>query len=103
MAEKDIRQRAMAQIRAYYGDAAVLWPQTGAIGGIGRPDVVACIGGHFVAIEIKAPGKRPRISQIAQLDAVVRAGGIAILYDGSVDIIDMLEQAIARKAVHRMR
>jgi hypothetical protein len=92
--EASVRRRALQALARAYGDDALVWSQTGAIGAIGRPDVVACIRGRFVAIEFKAPGKRPRPDQLAQLERVERAGGVAIIYDGAGDIVEIIEAAL---------
>lgn len=55
--------------------------------GVGSSDLIGwnpvTIGGHrvavFTAIEVKMPGRNPSPQQIAFLDAVSAAGGIAIL------------------------
>lgn len=49
----------------------------------GVSDLLACYKGRFIAIEVKAPGKRGNLSdaQARFLDAVEKAGGIAIVAD----------------------
>ena len=44
---------------------------------IGTPDIIACINGYFVAIEVKQPTKTPRINQINQLSIIRKSKGIA--------------------------
>lgn len=45
----------------------------------GIPDLLCCIGGKFVGIELKAENGRPSELQIYNLDRIDRAGGIAFL------------------------
>lgn len=47
----------------------------------GTPDFLLCINGHFVAIEAKAPGQRPRALQMVHLDRITAAGGTALWGD----------------------
>ena len=41
----------------------------------GIPDIVGCIGGRFVAIEVKRPGKRPTKLQGHVMGLIREAGG----------------------------
>ncbi len=45
----------------------------------GTPDILACIEGRFVAIEVKAPRGRLSKVQEVQLAKIERAGGITIV------------------------
>lgn len=46
-------------------------------------DCLLCVGGMFVAIETKAPGKKPTPRQKYRMGTVTRAGGIAMVIDGT--------------------
>lgn len=45
----------------------------------GVPDLLVCIRGYFMAVELKAPNGRPSNLQIWNLRKISEAGGIAIL------------------------
>lgn len=46
----------------------------------GTPDFLICIGGYFVALELKRDGRqKPEPLQKRKLDMVRRAGGLAIV------------------------
>ena len=45
----------------------------------GIPDVLACVNGHFVGIELKAPNGKPSPLQIHNLKKIDEAGGHAVL------------------------
>lgn len=49
----------------------------------GTPDILGCVDGKFIAIEVKAPGKLNTLKplQIFQLNAINDAGGIAFAAD----------------------
>lgn len=45
----------------------------------GTPDVVACVNGSFVAIEVKQPGGRVSALQAAHIELIKQAGGHAFV------------------------
>ena len=45
----------------------------------GIPDLLVCVQGHFLGIELKAPRGRPSDLQLYNLLEIERAGGIAFL------------------------
>lgn len=45
----------------------------------GVPDLLACVNGYFVAIEVKAPNGKPSELQIYNRDKIREAGGISII------------------------
>lgn len=47
----------------------------------GIPDIIACINGRFVAIELKATNGKPSKLQVYNIDKINKSGGIGyILY-----------------------
>lgn len=46
---------------------------------VGVPDILACVNGYFVAIEVKAPNGKPSELQLYNLAEIKKAGGIALL------------------------
>jgi Holliday junction resolvase len=44
----------------------------------GVPDVICCMNGKFIAIEVKRSGKQPEPLQIYNAQRIEKAGGIAI-------------------------
>lgn len=48
---------------------------------VGTPDIIACVNGYFVAIEVKAENGRPSELQLHHIEEIKKAGGYAtILY-----------------------
>lgn len=45
----------------------------------GVPDVLACVNGYFMGIEVKGPKGKPSELQIYNLRKIIRSNGIAIL------------------------
>lgn len=46
---------------------------------VGVPDVLVCLNGKFVAIEVKAPNGKPSALQIHNLEQIRDAGGYGLL------------------------
>lgn len=47
----------------------------------GTPDILACINGHFVGIEVKAQKGKPSELQLAKIEHIRKAGGFGfVLY-----------------------
>lgn len=46
---------------------------------IGTPDILACVNGHFVAVEVKAENGRPSDLQIYHIEQIKKAGGYGII------------------------
>ena len=52
----------------------------------GVPDILACINGRFVAIEVKAPNGKPSELQLYNIEEIKKSGGIAmVLYPKDFD------------------
>ena len=48
---------------------------------IGTPDIIACVNGYFVAVEVKAENGKPSQLQLHHIEQIKKAGGVAyILY-----------------------
>lgn len=46
---------------------------------VGIPDILACVNGYFVGIEVKASNGRPSELQIWNREKIRQAGGISII------------------------
>lgn len=57
-------------------------------------DDLCCVGGRFVGIEYKAPGKFPTPRQLLTMRQIHLAGGIAIWGDNPDKIIDDIKAAL---------
>jgi len=61
---------------------------------IGTPDILACLNGYFVAIEIKKPTKKPRLNQLKQMQQIKKAKGIAFYATSVKDVIAYLKEIV---------
>ena len=59
----------------------------------GIPDIIACIKGLFVGIEVKAPGRINNQSQEQKIHQknIELAGGIYLLVDNLKEVVDFVE------------
>lgn len=57
-------------------------------------DFLCCVKGRFLAIEAKAPGKKPTGRQEDVLAEVMAAGGTAIWLDDKVMEVEQLERIL---------
>lgn len=46
---------------------------------VGIPDILACVNGFFIAIEVKSDSGKPSELQLWNRDEIRKAGGIAII------------------------
>jgi len=75
---KDAVKKMLKEYKAYQH-----WPvQTG----YGAPtlDCIACVAGLYIAIETKAPGKKPTPRQLLTMEEINNAGGITLVVDGDL-------------------
>lgn len=76
-------------------DAHGVWhfsPVSNGMGRHGIPDIICCWDGKFLAIEVKAPGKRNNTSalQDREIAAINAARGTAIVVDDVSQIVEVL-------------
>ena len=45
----------------------------------GTPDITACLNGRFIAIEVKQPGGVVSPLQVAHIELIKKAGGVAFV------------------------
>lgn len=88
--------RVKRSIRSFLGKLPKVWVMVkdqGAYSVRGLPDIVCSIDGMFLALEVKAPGKKARKLQQFHLNAISNAGGASACVESVDDVrfaIDML-------------
>lgn len=88
-------EKVKADHKAYLNARGAYWfmPVQMGLGVSGTPDFLCCIGGRFVGIETKAPGKTPSKFQELRINQIIAAGGVAF-WTNSLDYTkEMLEAA----------
>lgn len=78
VSEKSIQTAGLKFLRSQPGG---VWFKIHDLLTSGIPDVIGCYNGKFIAIEFKAPGKKPNPLQQYTIDKINEFGGIAISCD----------------------
>ena len=87
-----IKARVKNKLKAH--GAWFFMPVAGPFGRHGIPDIVCCLpNGRFLAVEVKAPGKRFNMTdqQIHVLNSIVEHGGIAVCVDDASMLDEVLK------------
>jgi Holliday junction resolvase len=90
---KDQVRKILDEMNAYY-----FFPAANGYGRTGIPDVIACVGGHFVGIECKAGSKQPTALQQRELDNIEKAEGTGLIVnaDNISNLKNILENVYER-------
>ena len=83
--EQNIQTAIMDYIKSI-GGLPIKQNQIGIYAQAGVPDIIACIRGRFVAIEVKKTGQKPKPIQYAFIDAINGCGGLAFWADNLEDV-----------------
>lgn len=81
--EAKVKARVVEMLKAFAPDVWWSFPLTGGFGNSGTPDILACCWGHFLAIECKAGNNTPTALQQREIDAIITAGGAALVINES--------------------
>ena len=71
-------------------------------GRVGAPDWLVMLSGGGFFVETKAPGARPRKSQLVEFQRIERASGVPVLViDHADDVIDIIGALLSRAEGNR--
>jgi len=78
----------LASIGAWY-----YMPVSNGMGRAGCPDILVCYKGHFMAFEVKAPGKikNTTANQDREIASINQAEGIAIVVDDVKQVMEVID------------
>jgi Holliday junction resolvase len=92
--EKKVKDKVVGILKeeeVYY-----FFPATHGFGRSGVPDIVCCVNGYFLAIEVKAGTNKPTALQVREIEAIRRCNGVAVVAnDENWDMV--------RGLVHKMK
>lgn len=74
--EKDKICKYLDTLRCWY-----FRPYMAGFGKAGVADIIACIDGRFISIEVKRPGKGPTPRQQTRMDEIDKVGGLVVAGD----------------------
>lgn len=99
--EGKVKDSIKKLLKSYGADVYYFMPAMGSFGKAGVPDIVACVRGAFVAIEVKADKRKnpPTALQEKNLHEVRQAQGHALVIDaGDLDFLQgYVEGVIANR------
>lgn len=75
--EKKVKDKIVKVLKeegVYY-----FFPATHGFGRSGVPDIVCCVNGYFLAIEVKAGTNKPTALQVREIEAIRRCNGVAVV------------------------
>lgn len=87
-------KRAVKKVLSEYPDAYVFMPVVSGFGK-GSLDYLICYRGRFIAVETKAPGKKPTARQGQMIAQIKRAGGTVLVIDserGAQNLANLLSE-----------
>ena len=90
MKEQDIQAKIQKYIKAKGGYVVKTITSNRA----GIPDLLCCLNGKFIGIEVKAPGGVVAPLQTANIEMIKHAGGLALIAYSLQDVIDYLEEVL---------
>ena len=91
--EQNIQTSIMNYISSI-GGLPVKFNNMGIYAKAGVSDILACIKGRFVAIEVKRPGNKPTSVQMQFINAINSIGGLAFWADNLQDVKDKLKELV---------
>lgn len=100
--EGKVKSRVDALLARF--DAEWVNPATWGMGASGKSDKIACVYGHYVAIEVKSGRNKPTALQAKSLRSVLAAGGSAcVINEDTLGDLEVLFQRLKTDAAHHIR
>ena len=87
MTEQAIQSKILVYLksRGYYARKVVTSNHAGV------PDILACVKGRFIGIEVKKAGEKPSVLQNHNIDLITMSGGIAFVAYSVDDVKKQLD------------
>lgn len=94
--EKVVVNNIRDYIKEDYPTSVVIKIHGGMFQAAGIPDLICCINGQFVGIEVKLPGKEKNLTKIQQhwIDLIKKAGGVAFMATSVEQVKEMLDKCL---------
>lgn len=91
---KELEKHIETKIKGYLDSLGAYYVKThGSVySRAGTPDIIACINGRFIAIEVKRPGGVVSQLQRANLKLIEQAGGVAFVAYSVEDTKEKLQR-----------
>jgi len=95
--ESSLQRRIQEALRSAFPGCFVLKFHVSEFSAAGTPDLICCIGGYFIAIEVKVPGETPTELQLYTLKSIADAGGVALVVHSPQQAIALVEDLLAMR------
>lgn len=92
MAKEQNIQKEIIDYISSLGGIAIKQNQIGIYAQAGVPDLLCCVKGRFIAIEVKKPKQKPTPIQNAFLEAISLCGGISFYATSVEEVKNKLSQ-----------
>ncbi len=92
MLEREIRDKISKAIKRKYPTSKLYKIHGSPYQERGIPDLVGCINGRFVALEVKRPGEKPTKYQENQLQAIGTAGGVTGVVTSELEALKLVSE-----------
>lgn len=93
--EAKVKKQIKTYLKSLHPNMVEFSPIAGRFASIGVSDIICCINGRFVALEVKAPGGKATPLQLDFIRRVREAGGIAGVVESTAQVaLLLLELAI---------
>ena len=105
MSETHLQTRIRRAILQHFPGSWMVKIHGGPMQAAGIPDLIGCVEGRFVALEVKLPGGKHPVSplQTQVLRQIKRAGGVARVVTSEEDALSILSESYAPSQVAQTR
>lgn len=97
MLEKQVVKKIMDALGDYYPKSVLFKIHGGPFQAAGIPDIIGCINGRFIAVEVKLPGKEKTLTLIQQvtIKKLAKSGAITFMSTSAPHTLGLIIQALA--------
>lgn len=89
--EGKVKDAIKKYLKQAYPEAVVYMPAASRFGRAGVSDILACVKGRFVAIEVKADTKATALQELF-INNIKKAGGIGAVCYNVEDVVELLKE-----------
>lgn len=94
--ETRLRKKIVKALEEAYPEALFRKIHGGPMQNVGIPDLLCCVEGRFVGLEVKRPGKKATPAQNLEIWKIIKAGGIAGVVRTPEEALDLLKKGIEK-------
>ena len=92
--ESRLQRRIQGALRSAFPGCYVQKIHVSEFAAAGTPDLLCCIHGRFVALEVKVPGEQPTVLQEFALNNIRHAGGWAAVVSSPQQAVALIQELL---------